>query len=300
MKDQGEIKRLLVALDGSDAAFETIRYLKGFTSFKDMDIVLLSVFSRVSDHYWDIERASPYTSRLKAVRALETHQERGRDAYLQEAKALLLKAGFQDTRIRISLQERQEGITRDILKEARKGYSGLVMGRKGAGGLAELVLGSVASRVLEKLHEVPVALVGKRARGNRFLLPVDGSANALRAVRFAASLLCGKTCEIELIHVVRATEQEDISESEKRIAEVFDTCKEELVALGIPLEGIATQVLVHEGSRAGAIVREANQGRFGTLVMGRRGLSERKEFLMGRVSFKCVQLAGHQAVWIVD
>jgi hypothetical protein len=46
-------------------------------------------------------------------------------------------------------------------------------------------------------------------------------------------------------------------------------------------------------------MEEATKGGYGTIVVGRRGVSKVYEFLMGRVSNKVIQMAKDQAVWVV-
>ncbi len=48
-----------------------------------------------------------------------------------------------------------------------------------------------------------------------------------------------------------------------------------------------------------AILSEAEKGGYGTIVMGRRGISKTQEFFMGSVSNKILQQAGDKSVWIV-
>jgi len=52
-------------------------------------------------------------------------------------------------------------------------------------------------------------------------------------------------------------------------------------------------------SRAAAIVQEAKQNGYGTIVVGRRGITEVAEFSMGRVTNKLTQLAKTQALCII-
>jgi hypothetical protein len=52
-------------------------------------------------------------------------------------------------------------------------------------------------------------------------------------------------------------------------------------------------------SRAGRIFDEAIRHGYGTVVVGRKGLSNIEEFDMGRVSSKLIQLAGNVALWMI-
>ena len=43
-----------------------------------------------------------------------------------------------------------------------------------------------------------------------------------------------------------------------------------------------------------------SRGKHGTVVVGRRGVSNVKDFPIGRVPIKLVQLINNQAVWVVN
>ena len=69
---------------------------------------------------------------------------------------------------------------------------------------------------------------------------------------------------------------------------------------GLELDKVTTKIVTGATSRAKAIVEEAKDGGYGTIVVGRRGLSRVAEFFMGRVSNKVMQLAKEMAVWVVS
>ncbi|MBE9535512.1 MAG: universal stress protein, partial [Proteobacteria bacterium] len=48
------------------------------------------------------------------------------------------------------------------------------------------------------------------------------------------------------------------------------------------------------------IIQYALKGEYGTIVVGRRGLSEVEEFPMGRVSNKIIHMSKELAVWVVS
>ena len=54
---------------------------------------------------------------------------------------------------------------------------------------------------------------------------------------------------------------------------------------------------VHVAER---ILLEQQKGGYGTVVIGRRGISKREEFLFGSVSNKIVHEARNCAVWVVE
>lgn len=74
-----------------------------------------------------------------------------------------------------------------IVAEAR-GAGAIVVGSRGHGALARVVMGSV-SRAVVRLASCPTLVVRSRPRSiSRFVLGLDGSANARRAVAFVARL----------------------------------------------------------------------------------------------------------------
>ncbi|UCD80927.1 MAG: universal stress protein, partial [Desulfobacterales bacterium] len=58
-------------------------------------------------------------------------------------------------------------------------------------------------------------------------------------------------------------------------------------------------LIVGVQSRAEAIVNEARKQNYGTIVMGRRGLSQVKSFFIGRVTNKVIYLVKDRSVWVV-
>ena len=80
---------------------------------------------------------------------------------------------------------------------------------------------------------------------------------------------------------------------------VFNEAENRLIRAGFIPGRVTTKLITKVGSRARAIIEEAEQGGYGTIVMGRRGMSVIEEFFMGRVSNKVIHLAKEKAVWIV-
>ncbi len=60
-----------------------------------------------------------------------------------------------------------------------------------------------------------------------------------------------------------------------------------------------TKVITGATTRAGTILEEARAGGYGTIVVGRRGVSTVEEFDMGRVTNKLVHSAKDRALWVV-
>jgi len=295
-------KEILVAIDGSDFAFETIKYMSKIPSFKGKQIHLFSVLTKIPGRYWDLQREAAFSGKVTEILAWETRLRQESEEYMEKAKQILLDAGFSDQSVSIKLHEMERGIARDIIREAGKGYKALVVGKRGMSRIKELVLGSIATKLLQKAPFVSLFLVGRDPRPGKYLVAFDGSEGSMRAVDCVGAMLSGQDCQINLTHVVRYGKDEKglIAEAEKTIARAFDEAVERLTTAGIPINHISTQIITGAESRSATIVDEAKQGGYGTIVLGRRGFSRVKEFFIGRVSNKVIQIAKGHAVWVVS
>jgi nucleotide-binding universal stress UspA family protein len=276
-----------------------------------MNIVLLHVFSSVPEGYWDMEMDPRSTSTVRQVRAWEVQQKKKIYTYMQQANQLLLKAGFSSESIKIKIQDRKKGIARDILREAQNRYSAVVTRRRGMTGMRGIVLGSVATKLIEKLSFVPLVLVGRKPSNNRILLAFDGSAGAQCAVDFTGSILGRFNFEVLLTHVIRGNQKEDkefqhlfpskkhTEFTKKEIAAALKEAKTKLIDMGFKPDQVSTEIITGAYSRARALTEKARQEDYGTIVMGRRGHSRVRDFFIGRVTNKVIHLARDRTVWVI-
>ena len=72
-----------------------------------------------------------------------------------------------------------------------------------------------------------------------------------------------------------------------------------LLNAGIDSKQIKTKVVNGSRSAAHDILKEANDNDYGTIVLGRRGVSALKEFIMGSVTSKILHNSVGFAVWVV-
>ena len=293
-------EKILLALDASDYSFEIAKYISEIPYFKKNDVVLFSVFHKVPESYYDLENDPLYGKRIRNIEAWELQNRTSLEEYMKRAEKILLDSGFPRDNVIVKIHERKIGIARDILKEAKAGYSAVAVGRKGMSKVAGIVLGSVATKLLEQLIFVPLIVVGKDTGPGKILIAIDGSEGATRAVDYVASTLGGAAFEVKLVHVIRSGAEDYMKDARKEIEHVFDRTKNCLKKSGFQSNQIKSKIITGVRSRAEAIVEEARSGNYGTIVVGRRGLSKVREFFMGRISNKIIQLAKENVVWIVN
>jgi nucleotide-binding universal stress UspA family protein len=310
MKNQSQ-QKILLTFDGSEHAFHAINYVSKLAPFHKMKIVLFNVFSSIPEAYLDLEKDPQFSRSAREVKAWEMQQKKEIQNAMENAKQKLLHSGFSPDRVSVVIQNRKEGIARDIVKEAQNGYNAVIIGRRGTGTYKEIIVGSVAKKIVEKVTFLPVLMIGEIPPDNRFLVAVDNSENAMRAVDYVAQTLGGFDFKISLFHAIRGDQsihsgfahlfipKESLEDAKTEAIAVFDKAKHRLAQAGFTSGQMSTKLVSGVPSRAEAIVKEAREGDYGTIVLGRRGLSRVQEFLLGRVSNKVINIIRRRAVWIV-
>jgi nucleotide-binding universal stress UspA family protein len=144
------------------------------------------------------------------------------------------------------------------------------------------------------------------------LIAVDASENSRRAVHYVGNLLGGiKGFKATLLHVIREPEEDEFpapGEKEKWYHEHrrhVDRMLEEYRRMLIDAGFADTDVSIRSSLRycpsmAECILAESDSLEYATIVVGRRELSLKEEFLFGSISGKIVRIARNCAVWVVE
>jgi len=299
MKKTGR-EKVLLAFDGSYHSMEAVRYISVIPAFQRTEITLFNVFTSIPEAYYDLQSATPLASRVMEVQAWAIQQEKEMKETADKARGLMIERGVPEENIRVVLHERKKGVARDILAEAQKGYAAVVMGRKGVSRMKDLVMGSIAAKLLEKINFVPLLVIGRNSSPERVLIAMDNSDGARKAADFASRMLGDSNCEVMLATVIRGSDDEYTDAYRQAMEKRFQEVADFFVEAGMPRENIKTSIVSGAQSRAGVICRNADEDHYGTIVVGRRGLSKIREFFMGRVSNKIITLTRDQAVWVIS
>jgi len=306
--------KVLVSIDGSDQSLAAVRYIGGVLKPEKTKIVLFHVDPAVPESFWDLEKSPEFRSRLAPVRAWAAQQKKSIEDTMTKAAKTLFNSGFPSDAVSVKIQTRKTGIARDILHEAATGkYKMVVIGRTGISKFKDLVLGSVANKLIGNLIDVPLVVVGGKPNPNKFIIAFDSSKASMRSVSSVGAMLNNVESEIMICHVIRSIGIEKLTLSEvpfpefdwtetcvKKIEPAIEEAKRKLVSAGLDSANIYGKILTDKPSRAGGIIAEAKAGGFGTIVVGRRGLSAVEEFFIGRVSRKVLHMAKKMAVWVVN
>jgi len=309
---RGTQRRILLCMDACEQAMDAVLYVGAALSSEETTVVLFHVTSKIPETFYDT--AGPFPQRRSSIRSWELEHNKIIQVFMDQALVFLMDLGFPQEAVKIDIRQGKTGIARDIAVEAQRGYSAIVVGRVGASKLKDLVLGSTGNKLIEKLTHLPVWVVGGKPRAGKVLLALDSSEGAMRAVDYVGTMLGGSACEVTLFHVIRGLgaytrrlmgvspgdEEKWMEKSKTIVIQVFDEAKSRLVEAGVDANRITTKFTTQVRSRARAIVKEAEEEGYETIVVGRRGLSKIQEFYMGRVSNKVLQIAKEMAVWVVS
>jgi nucleotide-binding universal stress UspA family protein len=309
-------KRILIAVDGSSYSFQAIKYVATLCAGAPVEVGLLHVLPMASEELlWQISMDENFKSKIKEqYERFNDECQRAAQKFLDQAKEILVNSSYVPDFIITMLRQWQTGIARDIMAEAQKGYDAVVVGRRGMGKVESLVLGSVCTKVVHGVDQIPVWVIGGEILSSKMLLAVDDSQNSRQAVIYAAPYAAQTEAEVTLLHVVRkffpgwspylASAGEEIETElhenlKTKIQGMFDEYQGCLENAGVASDKIRTVCKFGSSSRAAEILATAREGNYGTVIMGRRGISAVRQFIMGRVTTKVLNGAEGLAVWIV-
>jgi nucleotide-binding universal stress UspA family protein len=311
----GRSKKILVAVDGSPQSLDGVRYIALKFSNADLKVNLMHVLSTEPEPFRDMEKEQLFSRKMRTKQAEWIRKEKeSAQKFLEEARHILLEANLREGNVGLILQERQVGIARDIIAESSKGYDAVVIGRQGSSKFRDIFLGSVSYKIVQAVKDIPVWVIGGDIRSRKILVAVDGSKNSRKAVDYVGKFAAGNGIEVTLFNAVRefrlamldiATpggeeiEGKILAELEKDVQRMFDSYRRRLEKAGVEGRVISSKYILQSRSRSGDILKEAKEGDFGTIVMGRRGLSRVHEFPLGRVTTKVLNRANLLALWIV-
>ncbi len=303
-------KKILVLTDPSAQAMEVVRYVGSFLPPKNVRVVLFHVFDPVPECYWDLENNPHVKTEITRLKSWEVHKRESIQTFMDQATALLVSCGFDRSLIDIRIQERDQGIARDIMTEAQAGYDAVFFRRRGITALESLVVGSVANKLLSTLTSVPLIVCGDLPPEKKILAAVDDSETAFAVVDVITRFYGNTGYCIELFNVIRglapwmpelpdAMIRDRFGLAREEMALLFTDLKKRLTDAGIDPSGISEKIVTGDLSRAGAIIREATEQNFPTIIMGRRRISKVEAFFLGRVSNKVIHGAKNHTVWVI-
>jgi nucleotide-binding universal stress UspA family protein len=152
----------------------------------------------------------------------------------------------------------------------------------------------------------------KKFSNKNILIAVDESENARRAVSYVAELLGGiEGFEVTILHVIPLPEEDFfltptdkekwLSQHRVKIDAMLEGYRQILIGAGFHPNDVSVRSPTRYcPSMAECILAERDEREYGTIVLGRQGLSRTEEFIFGSISSKIVTHARNCTVWVVE
>jgi nucleotide-binding universal stress UspA family protein len=312
-------KHILVGIDGSPASMAAVKYLAYiFGKGARVKVDLLHILPEVPDLF--LEPGESMAEMLQIQDFAERVREENRHkatSLIEEATIILTGAGINTANIRPIVKEPSAGVARDILGLEQEGdYDGIVLGRHGMSAVEEFFMGSVTHKVLQNTKGLIFCVIHGEIDSRKLLVPIDSSPNSKRVLEHVAWLLSeAGPMEVTILHVLAPLIGSDVSlmwaglaeleyNIEQRLIEdaeeILSQAKTYLIENDVPAFAIKTRLETRAPGVARTILKEAREGGYGSIMIGRRGVSRTERFLFGSVSNKIVHQAKDMAVWVIS
>jgi nucleotide-binding universal stress UspA family protein len=309
-------RKILLAFDGSEQSLEAVRYISTILPPEKTDMVLFSVGTGFPEVFWDMNNNPLYRSKKTKVMGWLADHQLAIGEFKEKALKILTDAGFREEAICVKTQTKRAGILKDIIQESYQNYSAIVVGRSGVSRLKDLIFGSMAPKLADKIKHIPTIIVGGKPVSRKIMIALDESIEAMRGVSSAGALAGHCDPEITICHCLKlpamsriAKGQSDTTEggqswqeyNENRFRPYMDEATQRLVDAGIDAGRISRDFLAVKGNTIHKIIETAFSGNFGTIVVGRREvISFTQEHFRGRFSEKIIKSLDNMAVWVVS
>ena len=308
-------KMIVIPFDGSRNAMRSLDYLNlMYGPTYNLKVTLLHMMPHLPSILSPDDSIDKYD--WSQISAAEKKNMQLAEQMLAKAKGVLVEMGFEEERIQTVFRKKERDVAMDACRWSQnKEADAVLLARHGRTGLDDLFMGEISKKVVDHCQFCPVWIVDGKIDSNNVLLCIDNSENALRAVDHAGFMLAGTESRVTLFysmpHLIQLFPLEVIEDASdldelwkekagKQIASSMINAREMLLNAGFTENRITVKVVDGGRSPADDILEEARKNDFGTLILGRRGLSAFKEFFMGSVTSKVLSRALGLATWIVQ
>jgi nucleotide-binding universal stress UspA family protein len=262
----GKLEKLLLATDRSEYSAGAVREAINFAK-------------RCSSKLYAMTVIEMFTEMETLGKNIYEQEELSARKYLEEIKARASAEGV-DCEIVVHFGDEPYA---PIVEEAKeKQVDMVIMGRRGTKGLAKLLIGEVASRVIGHAPcDVLVVPRAARVEYNHILVATDGSGHAKAAVKKALDI--AKRCGSGVIAVSAMRDSSELKEAEANVNQAAEMAQK---------EGVSIETMTPTGRSFNVIVETAGGRGVDLIVMGTYGKTGLKKALMGSATEKVIGNAG--------
>jgi nucleotide-binding universal stress UspA family protein len=315
MKGKCSGLRMLLPVDGSEHSNHAIRFAGRLGLSLQKDLEKVSLLRVITGRY--MTKHLPYLDfRAELLRRSDSFSK-FKQRHIETTVLPLLNDGekiLQDSGIVSPIEKltADGDPAREINRIAREGnYTTIIMARRGLSEFMGIILGSVTNKVVHSAKGQTVYIVGTKLTKDKacpipkILIPVDGSKYSLKGAEHAACLMRGLKEHLESVTLLRVV---NIAFYEKRIAEgidpneeaskILEKAKELFPKRGVPAGLLNTKIRIGEPSEE--IIKEALEGNYSLIIIGRKGRTALKDLILGGVSTTVIQRCHFPTIAVVS
>jgi nucleotide-binding universal stress UspA family protein len=271
MASRNYFKNLLVPVDGSTSCLRAKQLAASVAKKFQSKITVVHV---VSHNFMHPELKAHHQLPALVLHKLDNVYLKAGEKILRHAKELFLDEGIAVETELIKAEDPAE-IILEMVEESD--YDLIVIGNRAKTQHERYALGSITEKV-SMYASCPVLITKRKTEIRRLLVAVDGSEQANKALDHAVAIAKNFGARINLLHVEEAKLFSLNPEIVQKLGE------EILLEAENRLEGLNFDKSLKPGTPAEIILKMGWLGDFDLIVMGSRGLSSIKRFLLGSVS----------------
>jgi nucleotide-binding universal stress UspA family protein len=313
MKLECPVNKILLPIDGSEHSRRAVEFAGCLGTSIGKNLTDLALLRVISGRY--MSRYMPYVDFRSELLKLsdsfkeykKQHIEKNIKPSLDEGEKILRDLGIGVNIEKLMVEGDPAHEIVNIADE--KGFSTIVMARRGLSEIIEFLLGSVTNKVVHAAKRQTVYIVGQKILRDKtcpvpkILVPVDGSSYSIKGAEHAACLAGELKTSLSSITILRVI---NLALFEKRLKEgidpegeaekILEEAKSIFLQAGVPEGLISTKIRL--GQPAEEILKEADG--YNLIVMGRKGRTAIKDFLLGGVSSTVLHRCQNPTIAIVS
>ena len=313
MKLECPVKKILLPIDGSEHSQRAVEFAGYLGTSLGKNLADLALLRVVSGRY--MGRYMPYLDYRAEILKLSGSFKEFKKQHIEKIVKPSLDKGekiLKDLGIGMNIEKLivEGDPAHEILRIAEeKGFSTIVMARRGLSEIIEFLLGSITNKVVHGASRQTVYVVGQKILRDKtcpipkILVPVDGSSYSMKGAEHAACLASELKASINSVTLLRVI---NLALFEKRLKEgidpeeeaekILEEAKSIFLQAEIPESFITTKIRL--GQPAEEILKEADG--YNLIVMGRKGRTATKDFLLGGVSAIVIHRCQNPTIAIVS
>ena len=308
-------RKILLPVDGSDQALEVVRYISAMVNPQKTMVVLFYVGSGFPEVFWNLDSNPLYRTKKNDVMEWLADRQLAIGEFKEKALRIMDRAGFKTSEISIKTQTTKTVVLKDIIQESYQDYSAIAVGRSGLSRLKDLLIGSMAYKLIAKIKHIPTIVIGGQPTSRKIMIALDESIEAMRGVSAIAALAANsRDSVITICHCLCAADvsqfygrstvtKEEEAEGRRYLQDKFspymDEATRRLKEAGVDPSNISRQFLFTRRSPLQKVIEVATAEQVGTMVVGRRDYAGfMDEHFRGRFSERLISSINNIAVWV--